>query len=43
MLQEGVPFVAQWLTILSSIHEDVDSIPGHAQWGKDAVLPWAMV
>ena len=35
----GVPFVAQWLTNPSSIHEEVRSIPGFAQWVKDLVLP----
>ena len=39
----GVPFIAQWLTNLTRIHEDVGLIPSLAQWVKETVLPWAVV
>ena len=40
---EGVPVMAQGLRTPTSIHEEVDSIPGLTQWVRDPVLPGAVV
>ena len=35
---QGVPIVAHQVTNLTSIHEDVGSVPGLTQWVEDSGL-----
>ena len=41
-VSEEAPIVAQRVKNLTSIHEDVDLIPGLAQWVKDPMFPQAV-
>ena len=35
---QGVPIVAQWVENLTSIHEEMDLIPGLIQWVTDLAV-----
>ena len=37
--EQGIPIVAWWLTNLTSVRENVGSVPGLVQWIKDLALP----
>ena len=39
IVAQAVPMVAHQIKKLASMREDLDSIPGPAQWVKDPVLP----
>ena len=38
MKRTGVPIVAQWFKNPTSLHEDMDLIPGLIQWVEDMEL-----
>ena len=40
---KGAPFLTQWLTNLTSIHEEEGLIPGLTEWVGDPALPWTAV